>query len=374
MTQGYQINTDWKRIADQIVIPNQRVLVLGASDTGKTTFCRYLIDAARTAALKVALVDADIGQSQIGPPTTVGMKLYESADAANTHPTENKNLETDSTPSENKKENSKIGLDSSADAIYFVGTISPPRNLLPILTGTRLMVDAAIDAGADFIIIDTTGYVHDGAAVMLKQQKIELICPNHIVCVGRSKELERIIGSYHNLNMLTIHYLLPHKLVRTKSSEARKRNRETKFNVYFEDAEIQAIPFEQIKGARTPFFNGRMANEKELEILSGLTENEVVHAEWGQRTVSLIARRKLTQDATIKLKDYLSLNYVVSEITTYFEQRLVGMIDGSGATVAVGIIENVDFEKKNLLIRCKTGITSDIKVLQIGNYRLDHIL
>lgn len=374
MNQEYQINTDWKRLAEQIVMPNQRILVLGASDTGKTTFCRYLIDAATSAAMKVALVDADIGQSQIGPPTTVGMKLYINADTNNTTQSKTNNLESASNPFEITKNNSKIELDSDADAIYFVGALSPQRNLLPILTGTRLMVDSATKAGADFIIIDTTGYVHDGAATMLKQQKIDLISPNHIVCIGRSKDLQRIVGSYHNLNMLTIHYLLPHKLVRTKSSDTRKRNRQRKFKEYFEESEIQEIQFEQIKGSRTPFFNGRMANHKELEILSGLTENEIAYAEWGQRTVSLIARSKLTPNATKKLKDYLSLNYVASEITTYFEQRLVGMIDSSGTTVAVGIIEKLDFENKILHIRCKSGINSDIMVLQIGNYKLDDTL
>lgn len=372
MTQEYQINADWKRLAEQIVKPNQRVLVLGASDTGKTTFCRYLIDTARTAALKVALVDADIGQSQIGPPTTVGMKLYEFEDTVNINPSENNSLDTNSSPSENKGEASRIGSDLGADEIYFVGAISPQRNLLPILTGTRLMVDSAIDAGADFIVIDTTGYIHDGAAAMLKQQKIDLIRPNHTVCIGRTKNLDWIVGSYHNTNILKIHNLLPHQLVRSKSSELRKRNRQAKFSDYFQGAELQEIPFEQIKGSRTSFFSGRIAKEKELEVLSELTENEVVYAEWGQRTVSLIAGRKLTLETTKKLKDYLSLNNVASETPTYFEQLLVGLIDVSGTTVGIGIIEKVDFEEKKLQILCKTGIASDTKVLQIGNYKLDN--
>ena len=107
-------------------------------------------------------------------------------------------------------------------------------------------------------------------------------------------------------------------------------------------------------------------------MLSELTENEVVYAEWGQRTVSLIAGRKLTLETTKKLKDYLSLNNVASETPTYFEQLLVGLIDVSGTTVGIGIIEKVDFEEKKLQILCKTGIASDTKVLQIGNYKLDN--
>ncbi len=380
MNYKYRINPDWKRLASRIVMPNQRILVLGPSDAGKSTFCRYLIDYACAASLKVALVDADVGQSQIGPPTTIGMKFFEPAsDGAEPHlpfgghristSTNQENSDTESEQIENGKKERSDEVYHKADALYFVGALSPQRNLLPILSGSRLMVDAGLNAGADFTVIDTTGYVHDGAAVMLKQQKIDLIRPHHLVCIGRSRDLERIVACYSDLNSLTIHYLLPHKLVRTKSSEARKRNRKAKFLAYFADSELQTISLEQIRGARTSFFNGRIANHKELEILTRLSEEEIIYAEWGHRSVSLIARRNLPQSATKSLKNYLSLSFVVAETPAYFEQRLVGMVNEEGETLAIGIIEKMDFQNQNLNIRCESGIISKIKVLQFGDYR-----
>jgi polynucleotide 5'-hydroxyl-kinase GRC3/NOL9 len=380
MNHKYRINPDWKRLASRIVMPNQCVLVLGPSDAGKSTFCRYLIDYACAASLKVAFVDADVGQSQIGPPTTIGMKLFEPApDGAEPHlpfgghengtATTQENSGTKSQQIEDTKKNRSDQFSHKADALYFVGALSPQRNLLPILTGTRLMVDAGLNAGADFTVIDTTGYVHDGAAVMLKQQKIDLIRPHHLVCIGRSKDLERIVACYDGLNFLTIHYLLPHKLVRAKSSEARKRNRKAKFGAYFADSERQTVPFGQIRGARTSFFNGRIANQKELEILIRLTEEEILYAEWGHRSLSLIARRNLSQSATKSLKNYLSLSFVVTETRAYFEQRLVGMVNEEGKTLAIGTIEAVDFQNHVLNIRCEPGSAAKIKVLQFGDYR-----
>ena len=372
MNRTYHINPDWKRLAKQIVMPNQRVLVLGASDSGKSTFCRYLIDSACDASLKAALVDADVGQSQIGPPTTIGMKMFESAQVGDKHHLPfggNEDPKTNTEQLAVGKNNIGQGLNQKADTLYFVGALSPERNLLPVLTGTRLMVDTAIDAGAEFIVIDTTGYVHDGAASMLKQQKIDLIRPNHIVCLGKSKDLDRIVGCYSNINSLTIHHLLPHKLTRTKSSVARKKNRTERFKIYFADSQLQKISFEKIRGARTSFFNGRIANQKELEILCRLTETDVTYAEWGHRSISLIARRKLTQDATKSLKNYLSLSSVSAETPAYFRQRLVGMVDSAGDTSGIGIIEVVDFQNKELHIRCNSGIASKIKVLQFGDYR-----
>jgi polynucleotide 5'-kinase involved in rRNA processing len=52
------------------------LLLLGAADTGKTTLMSALAE--RLAQRQpVALVDADTGQSHIGPPTTVGWTVHE---------------------------------------------------------------------------------------------------------------------------------------------------------------------------------------------------------------------------------------------------------------------------------------------------------
>ena len=53
-----------------IVHPQAVVLVIGSNDTGKTTYCRNLVEQGVSQGLKVGLVDADVGQSQVGPPTT----------------------------------------------------------------------------------------------------------------------------------------------------------------------------------------------------------------------------------------------------------------------------------------------------------------
>lgn len=67
MNSTYQANQDWRKLASRIVKPQQIVLVIGATDAGKSTFCRFLVDSALAQGLKTAFVDADVGQSQIAP-------------------------------------------------------------------------------------------------------------------------------------------------------------------------------------------------------------------------------------------------------------------------------------------------------------------
>ena len=369
MDDTYQVNPDWRALASQVVKPQQIVLVIGATDAGKSTFCRFLADFALATGFKVACVDADIGQSRIGPPTTVGVKCFV--------PRLETQLPSEQGPileNEQNRVESGIGFDGTADRLYFVGDVSPKGRFLETLTGIRLMVDSAREADADFIVVDTTGYVHDPPAVILKQHKIELIRPNHLVCIGRSTEFEQITACYSQQAWLNIHYLLPHQNVRSKSSDTRSRYRKERFDTYFSESRVQQLPFEQIRGGRTPFFVGRPANERELEILSGLAETEVYYAEWGNRTLCLIASKHLSTAAITHIKNYLSLRRVTVEVSTYFERRLIGLIDRTGNTSAVGVIEAVDFQKRELGIRCPFSNVGDAAeqayAIQFGAYQL----
>ncbi len=386
MNDPYQVNQHWEKLETRIVKPQQVVLVIGATDVGKSTFCRFLVDSAVDRGLRTVFVDTDVGQSQIGPPTTIGMKSFD-------------------------PESSPVQFNSIADQLYFVGDVSPHRHALEVLTGTRLMVDHARETAADFIIVDTSGYIHDAPAVILKRHKIELTRPNHVVCIGRSSELEQITAGYRQQDWLDIHYLLPHRNVRSKSSNARSRYRKAQFEAYFGEARkpklavrsgaacepklavesgaacefpepvlqksrnsIQSLPFEQIRGERTPFFIGRIANEKELKILSRLAETQIDHAEWGHRTLCLIASERLPKATIIHIKNYLSLTHVTAEVRAYFERRLVGLIDTAGNTYAIGIIEAVDFQKREFSIRCPLSKGDDaVKqacAIQFGSYQL----
>ena len=373
MNDTYQVNQHWEKLERRIVKLQQVVLVIGATDVGKSTFCRFLVDSAMDRGLKTAFVDTDVGQSQIGPPTTIGMKSFDPG-------------------------SSPVQFDSVADQLYFVGDLSPRGHYLEVLTGTRLMVDRARETDADFIVVDTSGYLHGASAVTLKQHKIELIRPNHVVGMGRASELEQITACYDQQDWLNIHYLLPHRNVRSKSSKARNRYRKAQFDAYFgvacepkfavegsvacepapvlqeSENSIQYLPFEQIRGERTPFFTGRIANEKELEILSRLSEMRIDHAEWGHRTLSVIASEPLSKATITHIKNYLSLTHVTVGVRAYFERRLIGLIDTAGNTYAIGIIEAVDFQKREFSIRFPFSKADDaVKqacTIQFGSYQL----
>ena len=348
MADLYQPNRDWDHLARKVVQRQQIALVIGATDVGKSTFCRFLIERGTSSGLRVGFVDADVGQSQIGPPTTIGLKVFAPDD-----------------PMERLAE-----IDGGPDALYFVGWASPERHLLQCVAGTRLMVDAALKTGIDFIVVDTTGYIEGDTAVVLKQHKIELVKPTHLICLHRSRELDTIVRPFEGNDTIQIHRLLPHKSVRSKSDEYRRKYRESSFARYFSDCVQEMLPFDQISGQRTPFFNGRQANLKEQEMLSNFIDDRVFHAEWGHRSLTLVTPDRLPSLTQARLKSHLSLKNLATETPQYFERCLVGLLDTSGRTISIGVINAVDFNAKQLHIQCKAGTTAKTKTIQFGQYRM----
>lgn len=135
-------------------------------DTGKSTMGRRIARAALERGRTVAYVDADVGNSTIGPPACTALAVLRSP----------------------------ADLDAmTADRLHFVGAISPDRLVLQHVIGTVALADEGRRA-ADLVIIDTTGAVSGVAGETLKYHKVELIRPEFVVALQRGGELEPIIG------------------------------------------------------------------------------------------------------------------------------------------------------------------------------------
>src|SRR5258706_4741185 len=137
----------YDRVVARTVERGGTTLALGGLDSGKTSFCRMCAAVAVRLGRTVAYVDSDVGQSTVGPPTTIGLKYISSAE----------DLEPERL--------------ARADAIYFVGATSPKGHMLPIVIGAMKLVEHARAAGAEQIVVDSTGFIHGTQGQVLKIHK-----------------------------------------------------------------------------------------------------------------------------------------------------------------------------------------------------------
>jgi polynucleotide 5'-hydroxyl-kinase GRC3/NOL9 len=181
---------------------------LGRTDVGKTTFLQGLVKHILAAGDSVAVLDADLGQSTYGLPTTLNLVLLR--------------------PSLAVEERVPQGI-----ASYFVGSTSPVGHLLQTVVGCKRLLQKALQLGVKTVFIDTTGLVEGPLAVEFKLQKIDLLSPTHILALARGKELDPILGPCQTRSGMIVHRLPVARQARLRPPEERRDNRRRKYTAYF---------------------------------------------------------------------------------------------------------------------------------------------
>jgi polynucleotide 5'-hydroxyl-kinase GRC3/NOL9 len=250
---------EWFGLLDVLEQEKGSAILLGATDTGKSTLAQFLILHLCKRGLKVGLVDADIGQSFLGPPATIGFSVFKS------HP----DWEVILSPPE----------------IFFVGSVTPEGHFAVHLKGVKRMVDKASSYGPDVILVDTTGFVLGEAGRELKRRKIDLISPRFILALQEDDELEPILEPYNANPFYKIYRLPLSEQVRTKSPEERRVNRTNKFRDYFKYSAVQELAIEEV--------------QIEGEVLD--PDGVPLPLDWALKTNSLLIGLKDENDDTLAL-------------------------------------------------------------------------
>lgn len=305
----------WRETARAVLEERLRtILVLGAADRGKSTFCSYLIRVLVEAGHRVALVDADIGQKDVGPPATITMGY------------------TDGDP----------GLSAiTPAAFYFVGSTSPVGRMLPLVVGTAHLARAA---DAPFVIIDTTGYIEGGGRV-LKGYKIEAVRPDLIVGIARRFELEPVLTPYSTFRTVRIK---PSRKASPKDSWDRYLVRKRAFARYFGNARRFEIDLDNLAFQRSLLFTGApIAVEGTL---------------YAERTAGGIVSVAESTPAEPE---------VVKTLRPGFEQNLLcGVADEHNECLGLAILEGFDFERRTVAMHSPVP-DKEIRVLQFGDLYID---
>ena len=275
-----------ERALDRLLTAPGVVFLLGSIDTGKTTFGLELAARATSAGIPTAIVDADIGQSTVGPPTTVGLKLCT-------------NME-------------RLTIDSVrfADGLGFVGSITPRGHLLSIVTATAKLTTRARATGCRLIVVDTTGFLSGISGQMLKYFKMDLLAPDFVVGLQRGGELEPVLGIATRFTHAEVIRLEVPPEVLTRSVDERASFREHQFAAYF------------ARGAsrwrvKPTVFMPTLPPEFDLALLDGI---------------------------------------------------VVGMEDGKGTCVGIGVLE---FDAHEEVLRMVSPVTGGVRGLRLGSSRFD---
>ncbi len=285
---------EWYSLLDILKKERGVAIIIGATDTGKTTLANFLILNLCRGGSSVALVDADIGQSSLGPPATIGLSVFKS----------DPDWEVVLSPPE----------------IFFVGSTTPEGHFPLFLKGLKRMMDKALAYGTDLVLVDTTGFVSGETGRDLKRKKIDLISPRFILALQRSDEVEHILGLFQGDPSYKVLRLPLSEKVRPRSIEERRMNRANKFREYFKDSMIQELSVEETRV------------EGEVHDPNG----EVIPLEWSFRINGLLLGLKDSNDDALALgiiKNYLEEKKAVRVSTPLRDTQSVKTIQLSSLKI-----------------------------------------
>ena len=197
------------------------LMVLGASDTGKSTLARYLFQTLCRRGSRAAYLDADLGQSTLGLPATM-------------------NLGMASEPGDDRFPPQGVRIS------YFVGSTTPRGHMLPTVIGAYRLQQTALALAADAVVVDTTGLVDSAqGGKALKQWKIELLAPGAVISLQRGRELEPILWPLRRDPRVRSVEIPVSPHVQVRSREARIAWRRERLARYFAGARSRLVTLRQ---------------------------------------------------------------------------------------------------------------------------------
>lgn len=273
-------------LVDQAARTKHTVLLVGGLDTGKSTLSRQLLETAVAAGRPAAYLDADVGQKSVGPPATISLKHVRTAH----------DLEPD--------------VFAVEDALSFVGSTSPEGHLLQVVTGLAQLHRRALESGAEFVVVDSSGLVSGVYGQILKYHKVEMLQPDLVVGLQRGEELLPLLGVIQRFFDTEVVPLGVHPGVVPSSVEQRAENRERSMDRYF--------------GAELHRFR---------------------------------VKPTVFMPALPPLFDLAQLH-----------RLLVGLSDGAGGTTGLGYLEHSEEER---VLRLISPVAAGPKALRLGSVRLE---
>lgn len=155
----------WNNIRDTVLLKDiNTIIIVGASDTGKSSLTVYLTNLLLKKHRKVFVIDGDVGQGDLAPPGCIG--------ACNIN-------------------KSVLELDKG-DLFYFIGSITPYDVSDMIIDGIKRLYEKR---SCNCTIINTDGYI-DKEGLTYKIKLIDSINPDMIISLGSNVYSNILLNRY----------------------------------------------------------------------------------------------------------------------------------------------------------------------------------
>jgi polynucleotide 5'-hydroxyl-kinase GRC3/NOL9 len=337
------VPSSWDEAAKELLSLDKpvTVLVMGGVDSGKTSFCTFLVNAALKEKLRTAVIDADLGQSDVGPPSTVGFNFV-------TEPV-------------------KDLFELEAQDAVFVGSTSPSGAISKIVDGLMCLKAKVMEAGADFLVVNSDGWVEGEEASAYKVQLAETVGCSAVVGMQHGNELNPILDTLHGVKVVVVD---SPQLIQPRSRDKRKLLRELSYKKYMKEAKVQSFGLGWVNIEDSLLGSGGPLHRKRLEALTSLLKKRIVYSEETVDAILAVLKKNgyITEEQIEAAEEHFGKK--VKVILEGDEAGLlVGLKDEEDHFLGIGILHEVDYKRKTLKIY--TPVSEKPHTLCFGQIKLN---
>ena len=328
------IPREWDALISEVIEKKPKVLlVMGNVDVGKTFFTTYLANTMLRHGLRAGAIDSDVGQADIGPPTTMGLGILEQPVA--------------------------LLYEVQLSSAYFVGSMSPSGHMLEFVVGMKWLVEHGLKK-ADVVIVNTPGWVFGGPGRALQLYTLELIDPDMVVTLQRERELEHLLAS---VSQSKVKRLPVSTKVRPRTPSERASLRAMLLGKYFEDAGKLSLDLRKVRFERCYLHTGRPIDLGEIKVRA-----QIVHAEKMPEGLLVVSKKRLSEGVLRELKAKFGN---VRAITKGSERKvIVGLTNDANELLGIGVIERIDYERGQMTVITPVKSAGEVAAVQFGSMRI----
>jgi len=342
---GSTIPDSWDKSFDallKIQTTPVTVAVLGSVDSGKTSFSTYLTNRLLREKKRVAILDGDLGQSDIGPPCTVAYAFV-------------------------KKQITDL-FNLEAENAFFVGVTSPSSAVNKVIDGLAGLKEEILNNNPDFIIINTDGWTEGNDAADYKHQLVEKLNPSMVICIQQESELAPILNTLERFTSISVE---SPPAIKQRNREKRKNLRELGYIKYLRDAKVQSLPLSWIEIEDELFgLKRRYENVGHARKIYEILGMKPLHfAEFEDRICIIIGKKRWINEERIRKVAEFTNKKITLIKKGEEEDILVALYNAEKKFLGIGILKEVDYARKALKIF--TPVSKEISAVVFGKVKLD---
>jgi polynucleotide 5'-hydroxyl-kinase GRC3/NOL9 len=344
--QGDTTPSSWIKAGEELLSFEKKpvtAIVLGTVDSGKTSFCTYLINKLLHEKKKVAILDGDLGQSDIGPPCSVAYTL------APKPVTDLFNL--------------------GARSAFFVGVTSPSKVINKVVEGLKTLKKEALTNDPDFVIINTDGWVEEEDAIYYKIKLVEELSPDILFCIQQKDEMAPIINALEKSRKTVIE---SPPAIEQRGKERRKNLRELGYIKYLRNSKVQSLPLGWLTIEESGIFglNDTHQNPRKARRIHELLGMKPLHfVEFKDKISVIIGKNRWIAAENLKKTEDSTKKRVVITRKGEEEGILAAVYDAKRKFLGIGVLQEIDYLRKTLKI--STPVSHEISVVAMGKVKLD---